>query len=656
MRYIGSKAALLEQIEAVIEENTTGKEQVFCDLFSGTAVVAKYFKQKYRVISNDFLYFSYVLQKAAIENNEKPAFQKLNKIGIQDPFKFLEESTCSHIGENYFITQNYSPGDGCSRMYLSNKNAVRIDFIRTTIEAWKKEGLLSEGEYYYLLAGLIEGVPYVSNITGTYGAFLKEWDKRAYKDFEMIRLDVEDNGYKNICYNEDANQLITKIRGDILYLDPPYNARQYAPNYHLLETIAKYDEPAIRGVTGMRDYENQKSAFCIKKEVLGAFEDIIRKAGFENIILSYSSEGLMSFDEIEQILKKYGIPETYKRYDIPYRKYKSKKTKEEKTLYEYLFFVKKKLKKREGAAAAKAEPRKKKGENQGTGGALHKENGKKYIKSPLNYIGGKYKLLPQILPLFPADIHTFVDLFSGGANIAINVDADRIICNDINTKIIEVFQTFKEMPLEEILERIDANIQKYQLSKTNQEGFLTFRKKYNEAPDPLDLYTLTCYSFNYQFRFNNRHQYNNPFGRNRSQFSQTMRGNLIAFVNKLKEKNIEFFSKDFMQTDLSSLGPQDFVYCDPPYLITTGSYNDGNRGFKDWGEEEEKALYRLLDSLDQRNIRFALSNVAEHKGQTNEILAEWSRKYKVIHLNHSYHNASYNTKRGGSDEVLIVND
>ena len=218
-----------------------------------------------------------------------------------------------------------------------------------------------------------------------------------------------------------------------------------------------------------------------------------------------------------------------------------------------------------------------------------------------------------------------------------------------------MFESFQTTPLDEILQRIDENIKKYGLSKTNEAGFLRFREQYNQNPNPIDLYTLACYSFNYQFRFNNQHQYNNPFGRDRSQFSDRMRESLIAFVNKQKDKDITFGSKDFTEVDLSGLGPQDFVYCDPPYLITTGSYNDGNRGFKDWGPKEEQQLYELLDNLNERNIKFALSNVFLHKGQCNDRLIEWSKQYRVIHLSSNYANSSYNTTRGGSDEVLIVN-
>lgn len=644
MRFIGSKTALINEIENVINENILGNEQIFCDLFSGTGAVARHFKSRYEIYSNDLLHFSYVIQKATIENNKLPQFLKLKELGITDPFSFLEETPIKDYSyDEYFITQNYSPNENCNRMYVSNKNANRIDFIRNTIEAWKQTDLLNDTEYFYLLAGLIEGVPYVSNITGTYGAYLKEWDKRTYKEFEMMRLEVVDNKKNNRCFNTDSNKLIEELEGDILYLDPPYNSRQYAPNYHLLETISKYDYPTIKGVTGMRNYSEQKSLYCVKSAVLSAFDDLISKAKFTHIVVSYSSDGLMSSEQIEEILKKYGIANTFKRYDIPYRKYKGKVSKQAETLYEYIFYIKKEFVVKNINAVSP------------TTSHMIVRQTKKYIKSPLNYIGGKYKLLPQIMPLFPSEIDTFIDLFSGGANVGININANSVICNDINTKIIEMFTEFQRMDEQEILFQIERNITSFKLSKENQDGFLKFRDYYNNNPNPIDLYTLACYSFNYQFRFNNDLKYNNPFGKNRSQFSENMKINLLLFVRKLQSSNIKFTNADFGKFDISYLSDTDLVYCDPPYLITTGSYNDGNRGFKDWGEKEEVELYTLLDKLDEQGVKFALSNVLTHKDKTNDILMNWSKKYKVIRLNFDYSNSSYNTVKGASEEVLIIN-
>ncbi len=650
MRFIGSKLNLLKNIEWVIEQNVIGHKQTFCDIFSGTGAVARYFKPKYEIYSNDTLYFSYVIQKATVENNKKPSFEKLKKSGISDPFTFLEESDVQILDfndERFFITKNYTPHKNCERMYVTNKNAARIDFIRNTMEEWKTEKLLDEAEYYYLLAGLIEGVPSVSNITGTYGAYLKKWDKRAYKDLEMVRLEVIDNGCKNKSCNMEANRLIEEIEGDILYLDPPYNSRQYAPNYHLLETIARYDRPEIYGVTGMRPYDDLKSPFCIKGEAAEALEDLVSKANFSDIVMSYSNDGIMKKEQIEQILKKYGVEESFRLYSVPYRQYMSKKTQKTECLHEYLFYIKKPVKEKNVFIINKAK------DSSDLGTILPDE--KKYIKSPMNYIGGKYKLLPQIIPYFPSYIDTFADIFSGGCNVAVNVTANKIICNDINSKEIGMIEVIKKYEVNDILRYIEGRIREFSLSKSNADGFKKFRDYYNKTKNPLDLYTLACYSFNYQFRFNNNLEYNNPFGKNRSHFSENMRNNLIIFVNRLKSLNIEFQSGDFTKVDLKMFTPTDLIYCDPPYFITTGSYNDGNRGFGDWKERQERELYDYLDKADKLGIKFALSNVTEHKGKKNKILLDWAGKYRIIDIYSNYSNSSYNTKKGESREVLITN-
>ncbi|MDR1736667.1 MAG: DNA adenine methylase [Oscillospiraceae bacterium] len=344
MRYIGGKTQLLGDIETVINSNTTGREKVFCDIFSGTGSVARHFKPRYEMISNDILHFSYVIQKATVENNCVPKFHGLSKIGITDPVKFLEETDMTaSVQASTFVSDNYSPSGSCTRMYISNDNAIRVDFIRSSIESWKQSGHIDETEYYYLLAALIEGVPFVSNIAGTYGAYLKKWDKRAFKKFEMARIEILDNGFENCSFNADSNNLIREIEGDILYVDPPYNSRQYAPNYHFLETISRYDNPEIRGVTGMRPYHDIKSSFCVKSEVMGVFEDLIAKAKFTNILISYSTDGLMTPSQIETVLKRYGDGRSYKKYDIPYRKYKSKLSDKASDLREYLFYIRKEI-------------------------------------------------------------------------------------------------------------------------------------------------------------------------------------------------------------------------------------------------------------------------------------------------------------------------
>ncbi len=326
MRFIGNKTQLLENIKEVIDKHVT-EATTFCDIFSGTASVARYFKQWYTIFSNDLLYFSYCLQRGTIENPTKPQFAELAlNTGIIDPVKYFNSMPTNAMEwlsqEKRFFQNNYSPAGG--RMYITDRNALRIDFSRNTIEEWHNLGYLSDDEYFYLVACVVEGIPFVSNIAGTYGAFSKTWDKRTNKLFVLIDLPVFNNGRDNKSYNKDGAALLQEIQGDILYIDPPYNERQYLPNYHVLETAAKYDFPVLRGVTGQRPYEQQRSDFCSKKTVVGAFDALLENAKFRHIILSYNTDGIMTLEDIEATMKKHGIANTFEVNYIPYRRFKSR--------------------------------------------------------------------------------------------------------------------------------------------------------------------------------------------------------------------------------------------------------------------------------------------------------------------------------------------
>lgn len=281
-----------------------------------------------------------------------------------------------------------------------------------------------------------------------------------------------------------------------------------------------------------------------------------------------------------------------------------------------------------------------------------------FIKSPLNYTGGKYKLLKQIIPLFPEDgtVRNFIDLFTGGANVAVNVNAEKIIANDISQEVIDIFKAIKEMDINELINYIEGMIFMYNLTMQNKEGYNDFRSVYNksETKSPIDLFILICYSFNHQIRFNNKGEYNMPFGKDRSCFNDNIKKNLIEFSEALHNKNIVFTTNDFNEIKVEKLSKDDFVYCDPPYLITCASYNEQDG----WNEKNERSLLDLLDKLNDNGIRFALSNVMSNKGKVNEILSEWSQKYNVHHLNNTYSNCSYHAKdktKGTTDEVLITN-
>lgn len=286
---------------------------------------------------------------------------------------------------------------------------------------------------------------------------------------------------------------------------------------------------------------------------------------------------------------------------------------------------------------------------------------RKNIKSPLNYIGGKSRLLSQILPLFPAKIENFVDLFAGGCNVGINVKAEKIYLNDNLTYLIEMYKAFQKNNLDFTIKHIENRIKEFNLSLTNEEGYREMRKKYNEKKNPTDLFVLIAYSFNHQIRFNNKHEFNNPFGKERSCFNSSMKQNLENFIIKIKETNIDFVNVCFNNFDFDKLTSDDFVYCDPPYLITTGTYNDGKRGFKGWSEIEEKQLLKQLDYLNDNKIKFGLSNVLEHKGKSNDILTTWiasNPNYKINFIDFNYSNSNYQTlnrNKNASTEVLITN-
>ena len=274
----------------------------------------------------------------------------------------------------------------------------------------------------------------------------------------------------------------------------------------------------------------------------------------------------------------------------------------------------------------------------------------KYIKSPLNYVGGKYKLLKEILPLFPNDIDTFVDLFGGGFNVGINVNAEHIVYNDLEEHVVELLNYLSDNETEKLLSEIDSLIEKYNLSKENAEGFNQLREYYNEENNsPIVFYTMICYAFNYQIRFNQNGKYNMPFGKARSSFNPSLRQKFIEFVEELHSKNITFLSESFETFNIEDLNSNDFVYCDPPYFNSVAAYNEQGG----WTEEHEEILLILLDSLNDKGVKFALSNNLKYE---NHLLDKWKDKYRVHYLNGDYSNCNYHKIDRSKDvEVLITN-
>ncbi len=340
MNYIGSKHSIADFLEESIVDFTKGEGKVFCDIFAGTGIVGKRFKKLgYDVIANDIQYYSYVINKHYIENSDNLMFLKLKDEGIDDVFNYLNKLSGYYgcIYNQYTLEGTFNKA--YKRQYFTLENAIKIDSIRDQIDKWYKTEMINRYEYYYLVACLLEAADKVANTASVYEAFLKKLKRSAQKKLELKPLEIINIKSNSKVYMEDSNKLIRKVKGDILYLDPPYNSRKYDSNYHILETIAYGDYPNVKGVTGVRN-SCFKSDFNKKNKVLEAFEDLIKNAQFKYIFLSYNDEGLMSLEQIESIMKKYG---NYKRYERYHKRYKANKNKEtvKKTTIEYLHALKK---------------------------------------------------------------------------------------------------------------------------------------------------------------------------------------------------------------------------------------------------------------------------------------------------------------------------
>ena len=264
MRYLGNKTKILPYIEDVIKKYHI-KGKIFADIFAGTSSVGDYFKDKYEIISNDFMFYSYVLSKAKLSFDSIPKFTKFKKKYKTDIYDWLNEKEYI-MDETFFVTKNYTPVGG--RMFFMEKNGIKIDGIRQEIEKIYNDDLISEEEYYFLIASLLESVTKVSNTSGTFEAYFKFWESRAEKDFILEPLVFNEKKLfsKNTVFCEDTNKLVRKIEGDIVYIDTPYTVTQYASAYHFFETLAKYDSPEIKGVGGKRDRENKNSLYARKNE------------------------------------------------------------------------------------------------------------------------------------------------------------------------------------------------------------------------------------------------------------------------------------------------------------------------------------------------------------------------------------------------------
>ena len=632
-RYLGNKYRLLPFITKVVETECENVNTV-ADIFAGTGAVASAFTDK-KIITNDIMYSNYICHLAWFSSEE---YSKGKIIELITDYNNMIIEQDNYMSENFANT------------YFSLEDCRKIGFIRQNIEDRFLEGNINARERALLITSLLYAMDKIANTCGHYDAYRQGVEFEKHLELFVPQPD-ETLNENNVCYNMDTNELVANIEADLVYIDPPYNSRQYCDAYHLLENVARWNKPEVFGVAKKMDRTSLKSDYCTQKATV-AFEKLIDSIHAKYIMLSYNnmaekgndrSNAKISDEDIMCILQKKG---NVKVFTEDYKAFSTGKS-DIKDNQERLFLC------------------------------TCYESEKEIIPSALNYTGGKYKLLPQILPFFPKDADKVVDLFCGGCNVGININCNKVQFNDSNKYLMGLLETFKRLSKGEVFEWLYAIIDRYNLSLVskngyeyygcesskglgsyNKDGYNKLRKDFNiktmqDDEYYLMLYLLIVYSFNNQLRFNRKGEFNLPVGKR--DFNSKMQEKLERFLDRIKSGDYDFTNGDFRKIKLDDFTDKSFFYADPPYLIARATYNEQGG----WTEKDEYDLLSYLEQLDKKNIRFALSNVLESKGKRNEILNNWikkHKKFKTILLDYDYSNSNYHTKREGiTKEVLVVN-
>ncbi|WP_050273336.1 DNA adenine methylase, partial [Streptococcus pneumoniae] len=499
-RYLGSKQKMLDFILKTVSENIGSIDSV-ADIFGGTGVVADLFrKQNKKVIVNDILYSNFISFQTWFSNED---------VDIHKVSHIIDELNNLSPKKGY-VSKNFGGA------YFSEENAGKIDSIREEIEKYKSG---NQREYFMLLTSLLYAMDKVANTVGHYDAYRKKMD---YCKEIYLRVPEYNENNQNEIYNKDANKLVKEIYADLVYIDTPYNSRGYENAYHVLENIAEWKKPDVEGVAKKAVNRSEKGSDYTKSKAPQAFEDLILNINAKYILVSYNnmnkkgnsrSNAKISNEEIIKILSKRGKVQVFETDFSPFTTGKSKIENHKELLYLCII-------------------------------SPEKKKEKKLIKSALNYTGGKYKLLPQLLPLFPESYNNFIDLFSGGATVAVNLaninksKTKKYIINDISEEVIDFYKYLEsQKDVTVFLDKVEKAIEFYKLSNTqkysyahygvnsstglgsyNKEAFLKLRqdynkKNYNKFDKEVLFYLLIVFGFNNQIRFNNKGEYNLPVGK-----------------------------------------------------------------------------------------------------------------------------------------------
>lgn len=636
-RYTGSKLKLKEWIKGLILKNC--KEcSSFCDIFAGTGVVTEAMFDTYNdFIVNDFLFSNEIIYKAFFMNEEYDLEKLFN---FKKKYNSLD---CEKLKDNY-VSTNFG------NKYFEIGDARSIGYIREDIE--KNKNKLNQREYSILIASLLYSFDKCANTVGHYEAYFKDKEIKRSFVFDLITpFDTISQNKHFSIYRDDANELATKISADIVYIDPPYSSRQYSRFYHVLENITKWEKPQLFGTALKPPVENM-SAYC-SSSAKDAFEDLVGKLKCKYIVVSYnntynskssSSENKMTLEDIEKILNKKGKTSIF---EMPFKAFNAGKT-DIQNHKEFIFITE-------------------------VGKFEKQKNHTDIIRSPFFYVGDKYKLMSQLLPLFPTQINTYYEPFCGGGSSFLNVKASKYVLGDIDSymiKLHEMLNSYAEKP-DVFFDKIKDIETEYKLSasyrqdiipkdikskyvktyfaKFNKEGFEELRTKFNSNQNDMEsLYVLLIYGFNRMLRFNSKGDFNLPVGN--VDLNDNVVKALNYYFNFCLNNETHFYTMDFREFFKKfDFKKGDFVYLDPPYLISNSEYN------KIWDENNEKDLLNELDNLNNKGIKFAISNLISDKGKTNSIFLEWAQKYNIYEIKSNYIN--YHDNKGSKDhtEVLVKN-
>ncbi len=635
-RYTGCKLKLKEWIKELILQNCPNTHS-FCDIFAGTGIITDTLLETFdSFILNDFLFSNEIIYKAFFMNAE---FDISKLLAFKQVYSSLDYDL---LQENY-ASLNYG------NKYFEQGDAKAIGFIRQDIE--DKKETLTEREYSILIASLLYSLDKCANTVGHYEAYFKGKTIPRRFVFDLITpYDTIEMGKNISIFRQDSNILAKTITADIVYIDPPYSSRQYSRFYHVLENITKWEKPQLFG-TALKPPAENMSKYC-SNSAKEAFTELIETLNCKYIVVSYnntynskssSSENKMTLEEIESILTKKGKTT---KYEMPFKAFNAGKT--DIVNHKEIIFI--------------------------TQVNSHTQYiPPKIIRSPFFYVGDKYKLMSQILPLFPKNISTYFEPFCGGGSSFLNVTAKRFVLGDSDEYMIKLhnmLNSYSHNP-QQFFDMVKKLESKYTLSASyrqsiipkelktkyvktyfaqfNKEGYDAMKKCFNTNKQNMELlYMLIIYGFNRMLRFNSNGEFNLPVGN--VDFNSNVVTALNHYFDFCRKNEVMFYPVDFREfLKMWTFSENDFIYLDPPYLISKSEYN------KIWSEFDEIDLLNMLDTLNAKKVKFAISNLIEDKGNKNEIFEKWSLKYNVHEIKSNYLDYHNNTKKEPHREVLVTN-